>query len=78
MAAAKGISRFSGLSELEKIEVVAEADSQGPKTGPGYFFVHTLQDAMAFYYGHSESWVGLGFLNTPQPLGYLDHEKAPE
>ncbi len=78
MAAAKGISRFSDLTELQRIEIVAEAESQGPKTGPGYFFVHTLQDATAFYYAHRESWGGLGFSNPPQPLGYLDFEKAPE
>ena len=78
MAEARGVSRFAALTDLQRIEVVAEADLQGPKTGPGYFFVHTLQDATALYYGHRESWGGLGFTTTPQPLGYPDYEKASE
>ncbi|MEC5128297.1 gluconate 2-dehydrogenase subunit 3 family protein [Verrucomicrobiales bacterium BCK34] len=77
MAAVKGISSFAALTELQRVEVVAEAESQGPKSGPGYFFVHTLQDATNFYYGHRESWAGLGIANPPQPLGYPDFEKAP-
>lgn len=77
MAVAKGGIDFARLDDTAKIEIVSEAESLGPESGPGYFFVHTLQDTTTFYYSHRESWSGLGFSHSPQPIGFPDFADAP-
>ena len=68
---------FFQLNEADRVKVVMQAESLGLKAVPGLFFYHAEKDARQFYYGHAESWAGVGFPHTPQPIGFLDYSEEP-
>ncbi|MGJ8641690.1 MAG: gluconate 2-dehydrogenase subunit 3 family protein [Opitutaceae bacterium] len=69
---------FVKLSNEQAVAIVTKAESIGLQSMPGLFFYHTLRDGKQFYYAHKETWAGIGFPHTPQPLGYMDYTEAPK
>ena len=68
---------FPALQERARIAVVEQAAAARPRSLPRVFFEATRSDAFFYYYGHPESWPGLGFQGPPQPHGYLDYTQSP-
>ncbi len=77
-AVARGATSFAALDEADRETVVTQAEAMGHKVMPGLFFYHTLRDGRKFYYGHRESWAGVGLPHAPQPIGFLDYTEAPK
>ncbi|NNE91285.1 MAG: hypothetical protein HKN23_06530 [Verrucomicrobiales bacterium] len=76
---AMGKADFAALDDEDRVKIieVAEAD-EAENSVPRQFFFHTLRDGVNFYYGHSESWPGIGFPHPPQPIGFPDYARAPD
>ncbi len=69
---------FKLLPENERIAIIASAESGDPRSLASQFYFASRNDAFFHYYAHPKSQTCLTNAGTPQPLGYPDHNKAPQ
>ena len=70
-------SDFGKLNTQQKIQIVENLESIQQNQTAQFFFYHVKEKAFEFYYSKPQSWVGLGFYQPPQPLGYADYNQSP-
>jgi hypothetical protein len=72
-----GVAHFASLDAAPRDQIVHLAAQAPRRSLPRVFFERTRQDAFFYYYAHPQSWRGLGYQRTPQPLGFMDYVAAP-
>lgn len=70
-------SRFSELTEKQRIQVVETAAGEGAKLLPKAFYTIVRDLSMRAYYAHAAAWGGMGYGGPPQPDGFVDYRDAP-
>jgi hypothetical protein len=76
-ARATGGESFPGLDGTERDVVVALAAQAPSDSLVRIFFDRTRLDAFSEYYADPQSWAGLPYARSPQPLGFTDYQLPP-
>ena len=74
----QGKQLFENLDEAARIAIVKTAEQSADRSLPRVFFKAVQYYAFEIYYAHPESWVSLGYIGPPQPVGFPDYAEPPE